>query len=175
MNRGELQVPPWTSNASVTGGFLFESTLHLFDMVRYLFGEVRRIVAVGSKSVYPCVDDFSMIFEMRSGAHGVFSSCAHATWVFPFERVEAYGEHAAMCNDEMEAVRTCLGLGMETVERKFGTLPVEARWGYDVQDRIFVERVLGRYQGPADFADESDGLRNVELMESVYEQIGLGK
>jgi len=175
MNRGELQAPPWLGDSSVTGGFLFESTLHLIDMVRYLFGEVKKITAVGSKSLYPCVDDFSMIFQMENGTHGVFSSSAHATWIFPFERVEAYGDHAAMFNDEMDAVSYCLGLELETIRKEFLHLPTEARWGYTVQNRVFVDRVLGRYDGPTDFADHNDGLKNVELMEEVYRQVGLGR
>src|SRR5207244_1290006 len=40
MNRGELQTPPWVSTTSLTGGFLYESTIHLLDMCRYLLGEI---------------------------------------------------------------------------------------------------------------------------------------
>ncbi|MCH7731742.1 MAG: hypothetical protein IIB44_04390 [Candidatus Marinimicrobia bacterium] len=51
MNRGKLQVPPWTSDPTVTSGFLFETTLHLIDIVRYLFREVKKVTAVGTKSL----------------------------------------------------------------------------------------------------------------------------
>lgn len=40
MNRGELKNPPWVSDTSITGGFLYESTFHLLDMCRFLMGEV---------------------------------------------------------------------------------------------------------------------------------------
>ena len=175
MNRGELRRPPWTSDPEITGGFLFESTLHLLDMVRYLFGEVDDIQAVGSRSCYPCVDDFSMILRMTNGAHGVFSSCAHATWIFPFERVEAYGDHVTAFNDEMEAVSYTLGLDQETVTRRFTTLPVEERWGYRRQDGIFLQRLAGTSEPDSGFADHNDGLRNVELIEEIYAQIGAGR
>ncbi len=175
MNRGELQVPPWTSDTSVTGGFLFESTLHLIDMVRYLFGEVKEVTAVGSKSVYPCVDDFSMIFEMENGVHGVFSSSAHTTWIFPFERVEIYGDHASIVTDEMEAVSFCMDLNSPVEKLTFSTLPINERWGFTQENEIFVDRLLGRDSGEnALVATHLDGYKNVELMENIYEKVGLG-
>src|SRR5260370_41012511 len=39
MNRGELLNPAWTADESVTGGFLFETPIHMFDMRRFQFGE----------------------------------------------------------------------------------------------------------------------------------------
>ena len=176
MNRGELQVPPWTSDSKITGGFLFESTLHLIDMVRYLFGEVKEITAVGSKSVYPCVDNFSMIFEMENGVHGVFSSSAHTTWIFPFERVEIYGDHASIVSDEMEAVSFCMDLNSPVEKITFSTLPVNERWGFTRENEIFVDRIIGRDSGEnALVATHLDGYKNVELMENIYEKVGLGK
>jgi len=175
INRGELQSPPWTSDPEVTGGFLFESTLHLIDMVRYLFGEVRKVTAVGSKKIYPCVDNFSMIFEMNSGSHGVFSSSAHTTWIYPFERVEIYGDHFAVYNDEMESVTYCSGLKQPCHQESFSTLPVEERWGYVQEDPLFISRLLGKEKDSIDIAaTHVDGYKNVELIENIYQQIGLG-
>ena len=67
---------------------------------------------------------------MKSGVYGVFSSSAHTTWIFPFERVEIYGEHISIFNDEMEAVTYCVGLNVPVEKRDFSTLPIEDRWGY---------------------------------------------
>ena len=176
MNRGELQIPPWISDSKLTGGFLFESTLHLIDIVCYLFGDVDRITAVGTKSVYPCVDDFSMLFEMKNGCHGVFSSSAHSTWVFPFERVEIYGEHISIFNDEMEAVTYCLGLNVPVEKRDFSTLPIEERWGYTQEDKVFVNRILGLDSDNNNLvATHIEGFKNVEIIESIYDQIGLDR
>ena len=176
MNRGELQVPPWTSDPDLTGGFLFESTLHLVDIVRYLFGEVKKVTAVGSKSIYPCVDDFSIIFEMESGVHGVFSSTAHATWIFPFERVEIYGDHSSIYNNEMESVSLCLNLDSEEEKLEFSQLHIEDRWGYRQANKAFIDRINGQ-QSDESFlvATKIDGYKNVELLESIYDQIGLGR
>ncbi|MCH7613877.1 MAG: Gfo/Idh/MocA family oxidoreductase [Candidatus Marinimicrobia bacterium] len=176
MNRGELQTPPWTSNPEITGGFLFESTLHLIDMVCYLFGEVKKVTAVGSKTIYPCVDDFSMIFEMENGIHGVLSSSAHTTWMYPFERVEVYGNHFAISNDEMESVTYCSGLDQPYCQETFSTLPIEKRWGFIQEDSLFIARLLGKQEGDMDLiATHIDGYKNVELIENIYQQIGLGR
>lgn len=176
MNRGELQSPPWTSDSEVTGGFLYESTLHLIDMVCYLFGEVKKVTAVGSRTIYPCVDDFSMIFEMKNGVHGVFSSSAHSTWIYPFERVEIYGNHFAVYNDEMETVTYCSGIKKPCYQETFSTLPIEERWGFVQEDSLFVSRLLGKQEDGMDFlATHVDGYKNVELIENIYQQIGLGR
>ena len=176
MNRGELQHPAWTSDATVTGGFLFESTLHLFDMVRFLFGEVAEVQAVGRKGLYPCVDSFSLLLTMESGVHGVFSSCAHASWHFPFERVEIYGDHATVQNDEMESVSWCLGLAQPTELRRFGTLPHADRWGFRTEDTLFLRRIQGqRDDRICQVATAVDGWRNVEFIERVYALVGLGR
>ncbi len=175
MNRGELQFPPWTSNPEVTGGFLFESTLHLIDMVCYLFGEVKKVTAVGSKTIYPCVDDFSMIFEMENGVHGVLSSSAHTTWMYPFERVEICGNHFTIANDEMETVTYCSGLDQPSYQEKFSTLSIEKRWGFVQEDSLFIARLLGKQEDGMDLiATHIDGYKNVELIENIYQQIGLG-
>ena len=38
MNRGELLKPEWTGDPSVTGGFLYETPIHMLDMMRFLVG-----------------------------------------------------------------------------------------------------------------------------------------
>jgi myo-inositol 2-dehydrogenase / D-chiro-inositol 1-dehydrogenase len=94
MNRGELQNPPWVADTRLTGGFLYESTVHLLDMMRWLLGEIVGVECRGRASIYSELDDFVMLFTCADGQHCAFSSCAHTSWAFPFERVELYGEHA---------------------------------------------------------------------------------
>ena len=52
MNRGELKNPPWVADTSLTGGFLYESTVHLLDMMRWLLGEIVEVECRGRASVY---------------------------------------------------------------------------------------------------------------------------
>src|SRR5690349_6925087 len=63
MNRGELLNPVWTGDPSVTGGFLYETPIHMFDMMRFLFGEIETLVALGSRHEYKEVDDFSILLK----------------------------------------------------------------------------------------------------------------
>src|SRR5437588_2445238 len=56
MNRGELINPVWVGDPAVTGGFLYETTIHMFDMMRFLFGDVSSIDAIGSSHEYPETD-----------------------------------------------------------------------------------------------------------------------
>jgi len=67
MNRGELKNPAWVSDVSLTGGFLYESTIHLLDMVRWLLGEVKSVECVAYKNVYEEMDDFAMILTFEQG------------------------------------------------------------------------------------------------------------
>ncbi|MBA2732337.1 MAG: Gfo/Idh/MocA family oxidoreductase, partial [Acidobacteria bacterium] len=90
MNRGELINPEWVGDPQITGGFLYETTIHMFDMMRFLFGEVTQLTALGSTHEYPETDDFSVLLGFKSGVHATLCSSADASWLFPFERVEVF-------------------------------------------------------------------------------------
>lgn len=168
MNRGELQQPPWVGDRGVTGGFLYESTIHLLDMARWLLGEVAWVQVVGGTHVYREPDDFSMLLGFASGTHAAFTSCAHSTWLFPFERVELFGAHAALVTEEMERVQVAPGLGKPVETQEFGPLAVPEKWGYAEEDRLFVEAVLSRGTPPV---TAEDGYRSVELVEACYRSL----
>ena len=53
MNRGELINPEWVGDPQVTGGFLYETPIHMFDMMRFLFGEIASLDAAGSSHDIP--------------------------------------------------------------------------------------------------------------------------
>jgi myo-inositol 2-dehydrogenase/D-chiro-inositol 1-dehydrogenase len=166
MNRGELKNPAWVSNKAVTGGFLYESTIHLLDMTRFLLGEVKTIHCLGKKSVYDDFDDFAMTFEFVDGKVATFMSCAHASWIFPFERIEIYGDHCAVVTEEMEKIHFTLGLQQEMVTHDFFQLSNEVKWGYIEEDRRFVDAVLGKADVPV---SGSEGFKATQLVELCYE------
>ncbi|HEU5394757.1 MAG TPA: Gfo/Idh/MocA family oxidoreductase [Candidatus Methylomirabilis sp.] len=170
MNRGELQQPPWVGDRAVTGGFLYESTIHLLDMARWLLGEVAWVQVVGGAHVYREPDDFSMLLGLASGIHAAFTSCAHSTWLFPFERVELFGAHAALVTEEMDRVQFAPGLGKPVETQEFGPLAIPEKWGYAEEDRLFVEAVLTRGTAPV---TAEDGYRSVELVEACYRSLEL--
>lgn len=85
---------------------LFESgTIHLFDITRYLMGDVRTVRCVGlnayhkNKRKFP-VDNAIAQFEFKSGAVGTLYSSSSALSFKPWERVEVYGDYAWLDVDD---------------------------------------------------------------------------
>ena len=161
MNRGELLNPVWTGDEAVTGGFLFETPIHMFDMMRFQFGDIASVDARDSRK-----DDFSMLVEFVSGMHATFVTSADTSWFFPYESVEAYGEYSTIQTLEMEAIQYRLGLDQPTQSEHYAGFDIPAKWGFAEEDRLFVDACLGRSQ-PAVTA--LDGLRSVEMAFAVYQ------
>jgi myo-inositol 2-dehydrogenase/D-chiro-inositol 1-dehydrogenase len=171
MNRGELQSPPWVSTTALTGGFLYESTIHLLDMCRFLLGDIASVICHARTTAYQEPDGFAAILRCASGALVTFHSCAHATWMFPFERVEVFGPHQAVVTEEMERVSVSPGLGREITTRNYFQLPMEEKWGYRLEDQKFLDAIL-KGERPGVTAD--DGLRATELVEACYRSARTG-
>ncbi len=172
MNRGELLNPRWVGEPALTGGFLYESTIHLLDMMRWLMGEVAEVYCRAEANVYDEMDDLSAIFTFETGHHAVLSSCAHSSWAFPFERIELYGEHTSIVTEEMEKVTHSPGLGQEIVTRDYFQTPLAEKWGYVEEDRLFVDALAGEGLPPV---NALDGYRAVELVEAMYASAKSGK
>jgi len=172
MNRGELLSPSWVGDVSLAGGFLYESTIHLLDMVRWLMGEVVEVVCRAEANVYEELDDFSMLLTFASGHHAVFSSSAHANWAPPFERVELYGAHAQLVTEEMEQAQFSPGLGQPIEQRNYTQLDRADKWGYWEEDRLFVGAVRGENPVPV---TAEDGYAAVELVEAIYRSARAGQ
>ncbi len=160
MNRGDLLKPAWTGDDAVTGGFLYETPIHMFDMMRFQFGEIKSLNARLSGP-----NDFSVLVEFVSGMHATFVTSADASWFFPYERVEVFGEYATIETAEIESLRYRLGLDSETVTEDFSQIPFATRFGFEEEDRLFVEAVLSGGPPPV---TAFDGCRAVELVSACY-------
>jgi len=167
MNRGELLKPAWTADESVTGGFLFETPIHMFDMMRFQFGEVASLDARLSR-----VNDFSLLLEFASGMHATFVTSADASWFFPYERMEIFGEYSTIETAEMESLSYRIGLDSETVVENFSPLPLEEKLGFREEDRLFVDAALN---GGAPPVNALDGYRSVELALACYRSVAEGR
>ena len=172
MNRGELINPEWVADPRVTGGFLYETTIHMFDMMRFLFGEVSELYAVGSTHEYPEVDDFSALISFKSGMHATLASSADASWLFPFERVEVFSHHATIVTREMESLIHSAGLEGTHTTHPMHQLSKEEKWGYVQEDRAFVDAIL---TGSAASVTAMDGYRSVELVDACYRSVQTGE
>lgn len=172
MNRGELKHPVWTGDVNVTGGFLYETTIHLFDMIRFQFGEIAELVAYGSQHEYPELDEFSIIFKFKSGFHCTFASSSDASWHFPFERIEVFCHHRTIMTEEMERLFDSQGMDPNFETKSFHMLEKEEKWGYVQEVRAFLDAIIDGKPVPV---TADDGFKSVELVESVYNAIRSGE
>jgi myo-inositol 2-dehydrogenase / D-chiro-inositol 1-dehydrogenase len=172
MNRGELLHPDWVGNSKLTGGFLYETTIHMFDLLRFLFGDVKTLHALGSAHEYAETDDFSVLLSFASGVHATLASSADASWLFPFERIEVFCHHSTVVTREMESLTISEGLDGRHVERSMHQLAKEEKWGYVQEDRAFVDSIIG---GLPARVTAFDGYKSVQLVDAVYESVRTGQ
>jgi myo-inositol 2-dehydrogenase / D-chiro-inositol 1-dehydrogenase len=171
MNRGELLKPEWTGNPEITGGFLYETPIHMFDMMRFLFGEVESLHAIGSTHEYKEVDDFSVLLKFANGMHATLATAADASWLFPFERVEVFCHHATLVTREMESLTSSINLEGHFTVQSMQQLPREEKWGYLQEDRAFIDSIIN---GSPALVTALDGLMSVEIVNAVYESVRTG-
>jgi myo-inositol 2-dehydrogenase/D-chiro-inositol 1-dehydrogenase len=165
MNRGELQSPAWTGDVGASGGFLYETPIHMLDMARFLFGEPADVICRARATVYDQADDFSMLLTFASGMSAVLAASAHTTWLFPFERVEVYGDHAIAATEEMERITFGTGVAGTARTTDFAQQPFAVRWGYVEEDRRFVDGVCEAGEVAVSAAE---ALRTIELVDTCY-------
>ena len=168
MNRGELLKPEWTGDPEITGGFLYETPIHMFDMMRFLFGEVESLHAVGSTHEYKEIDDFSVLLKFANGMHATFATAADASWLFPFERVEVFCHHATLVTREMETLTSSSSLEGHFTVQTMQQLPREERWGYVQEDKAFIDSIVNN---SPPLVNALDGLMSVRIADAVYESV----
>jgi myo-inositol 2-dehydrogenase/D-chiro-inositol 1-dehydrogenase len=171
MNDGDMRTPAWFTDPAVSGGFMYDTAIHLFDMALWQLGPVDEVQCRARSSCYPDLDDAVALLHFRSGVIAVFSTCGHATWTAPTERVEFYGDHQAVATEGFERLTFTAGLGQPAVTRDFSALPAPERLGYAQEDRAFVDAVAGR-RPPAVSVD--DAYRAVELVDACYRSASAG-
>lgn len=165
MNRGELVNPPWVWNASLTGGFLYETPVHMFDLMTFFFGKVDWVEVAARAHEHGEFDDFSILIGFQSGLLATMKTFAHASWHFPFERFEVYGMHSTYETFEMEKISFTNGLETRTNLYDFSLAPMAEKWGYIEEDRLFVDALEGKSAAPV---TAEDGYNVVELIEACY-------
>src|SRR5262245_336626 len=149
-NDGDWFNPPWITDLSLTGGFLYESSVHLLDMLRWLLGEVVSIQARAKANVYNLLNDFAILLTFEGDRLAVFSSSAHASWAFPFEHIEIVGEHAFIRSEELTRVVHSPGLEQALMIHDYTHLPHPVKWGYLEEDKLFIDACLGEIPAAVD-------------------------
>jgi myo-inositol 2-dehydrogenase/D-chiro-inositol 1-dehydrogenase len=166
MNRGELVNPPWVWNASLTGGFLYETPVHMFDLMTFFFGRVDWVQVAARAHDHGELDDFSILLNFQSGLQATMKTFAHASWHFPFERFEVYGMHSTYETFEMESISFTNGLQSKTTTYDFSLAGMHEQWGYIEEDRLFVDALDGESPVPV---SAEDGYQVVQLIEACYQ------
>lgn len=166
MNRGELVNPPWVWNAQLTGGFLYETPVHMFDLMTFFFGKVAWVQVAARAHEHGELDDFSILLNFESGLQATMKTYAHASWHFPFERVEVYGMHATYETFEMKSISVTNGLESKTTTYDFSLTGMHEQWGYIEEDRLFVDALEGKSRVPV---TAEEGYQVVQLIEACYQ------
>lgn len=165
MNRGELVNPPWVWNARLTGGFLYETPVHLFDLMTFFFGNVSWVQVAARAHEHGELDDFSILLNFESGLLATMKTFAHASWHFPFERFEVYGMHSTYETFEMEKISFTNGLATRTTTYDYSLASRHEKWGYVEEDRLFVDALEGKSPAPV---TAEDGFNVVVLIDACY-------
>lgn len=165
---GDMLTPSWYTNVSLTGGFMYDTAVHLVDMVAWLLGPITTVAAFGRRSCYPDYDDIAMLLVCEGGRPVGFTTCGHASWAAPTERVELYGDHALLVSEDMDRARYTT---RETPEAQWHQFPSSDRlalWGYVEEDRAFIDACLGRGLPPVTV---EDAFRSIAVLDAAYASI----
>jgi len=107
-----------------------------------------------------------MLIELQSGIHATFVTSTDASWFFPYERLEIFGQYCTVEAQEVEAVRYRLGLDAPTRTEDYRDIAREVKMGFAEGDRRFVDAILGESAPPV---TAIDGYRSVELACACYQ------
>jgi myo-inositol 2-dehydrogenase/D-chiro-inositol 1-dehydrogenase len=170
---GELLRPAWGADAKISGGHLYDTPIHMFDLSRWLFGEVVEVNCRAEANVYTNIlNDFWITLKHQSGLEVPVFSSGHASWIIPFERVEVIGDHSCIITEELNRVSYTLGLDLPTQVQEFHYLPPTTTWGVEEEDHLFLDAVIAKKPPPVTV---EDGYKTVEIIEALYRSVKTGK
>lgn len=166
-NDGDMGGSVWAADFVNIGGFLYDTTVHFLDMAEYLVDEICEVRALGMSACYEGIDDdFVIQFRYKGGGHGAITSCGHASWISPFERVQVVGDHRSVITEELDSFRYCPGLSKTITAEGYEKLPFEVKWGYQPMHEHMYECLEKGV--PALNDGISAGIRSVALVEACY-------
>ena len=172
MNEGEMTNRDWITNPARTGGYLNENTLHFLDMVQWLAGPIREVFAVGKTNVYKDMTDFVITLVSETDCIASISTSGHATWFYPWERMEVIGDHEAMITEEVEKFSHSPGIRKEIRTTEFFQLTREQKWGYEGEVKAFLDTIE---KGGASPYGAQLGYKILQLVRACYESVETGK
>ncbi len=171
INDGDMLTPSWYTNVAISGGFMYDTAVHLFDMVTWLIGPVERVTALGRQSCYPDYDDVALLMRCAGDRPVAFSTCGHASWAPPQERVELYGDHALLVSEDLDRVRYTTRENPNADWQHLPSSDMVTLWGYVDEDRAFIDACLGLTPPPVTI---DDAFHSLAVLDAAYTSIARG-
>lgn len=171
INDGDMLTPSWYTNVAVSGGFMYDTAVHLFDMVAWLIGPIETVSALGRKSCYPDYDDIALLLRCRGDRPVAFSTCGHASWAAPQERVELYGDHAMLVSEDLDRARYTTRERPQAEWQHFPSPDMVTLWGYVDEDRAFIDACVGLAPPPVTV---DDAFHSLAVLHAAYASIAAG-
>jgi myo-inositol 2-dehydrogenase / D-chiro-inositol 1-dehydrogenase len=168
---GDMLTPPWYVDTTLTGGFLYDCAVHMIDLVAWLVGPVRAVSALGRRSCYPDYDDLALLLRCGDGRPVALTTCGHASWAKPTERLELYGDHSLLESQDMDRARHATREAPEAAWRLFASSDEITALGYAAEDRAFVDACLG--EGPPPVTVD-DALHSIAVIDAAYTSLHAG-
>ncbi len=171
MNDGDMLTPAWFANPEISGGFMYDTAIHLVDMIAWLVGPIERVAALGRQSCYPDYDDIALLLSCRGDRPVAFTTCGHASWAAPMERIELYGDHALLASEDLDRVRHSTREQPDAAWLRLPSSSALALWGYVEEDRAFIDACLGMVPPPV---PADDALHSIAVLDAAYASLRHG-
>jgi myo-inositol 2-dehydrogenase / D-chiro-inositol 1-dehydrogenase len=168
INDGDMLTPSWYANVAVCGGFMYDTAVHLVDMIAWLIGPIDSVAAIGRQSCYPDYDDICLLLCCREDRPVAFTTCGHASWAPPQERVELYGDHALLVSEDLDRVRHTTRDDPHAEWRHLPSAGTLEQWGYIAEDRAFIDACLGAAPPPVTV---DDAFHSIAVLDAAYTSI----
>jgi myo-inositol 2-dehydrogenase/D-chiro-inositol 1-dehydrogenase len=168
---GDMLTPTWYTDVAVSGGFMYDTAVHLVDMLAWLVGPVETVTALGRRSCYPDHDDIAMLLRCGGDRPVALTTCGHASWAAPQERVELYGDHALLASEDLDRARHATRAQPHVEWQHFPTPDLVTLWGYVAEDREFVDACLGLRPPPVTV---EDAFHSIAVLEAAYASLRAG-
>jgi myo-inositol 2-dehydrogenase / D-chiro-inositol 1-dehydrogenase len=171
MTDGDMLTPSWFANPAMTGGYLYDTAVHLVDMVAWLIGPIESVAALGRQSCYPDLDDIVMLMRCHGDRPVALTTCAHASWADPTERVELYGDHALLASEDLDRVRHATRERPQVEWERLPSTDTLDRSGYVQEDRAFIDACLN--EGPPPVTAR-DAVHSIAVVDAAYRSMAQG-
>jgi myo-inositol 2-dehydrogenase / D-chiro-inositol 1-dehydrogenase len=171
INDGDMLTPSWYTNVAVSGGFMYDTAVHLMDMIAWLIGPVEVVSALGRQSCYPDYDDIALLLRCRGDRPVALTTCGHASWARPQERIELYGDHALLASEDLDRVRMTTRETPDAEWQRLSSPDALTLWGYVDEDRAFIDACLGAAPPPVGV---DDAFRSLAVLDAAYTSLRQG-